>query len=43
MTSEEFAAEKWFDRLARGFRNLSKAQEPYLQQYYGENPRLQVV
>lgn len=43
MTSEEFAAGKWIDRLARGLVNLSKAQEPYLQQYYKENPRVHVL
>ena len=43
MTSERFAAGKWIDSLARGLRNLSKTQEPYLQQYYRENPRVHVL
>ena len=42
MTSEEFAVGKWIDSLTRGLRDLSKAQEPYLQQYYRENPRVHV-
>ena len=43
MTSEEFTAENWIDRLARALRNLAEAHEPYLQKYYRQNPRVHVV
>ena len=43
MTSEEFAAGNWIDRLARALRKLAEAQEPYLQEYYSKNPRVHVV
>ena len=43
MTSEEFAAENWIDRLAPALRSLADAQKPYLQGYYKENPRVHVV
>ncbi len=42
MTSEEFAAGDWIDRLAQALRDLSGAQEPYLQEYCRQNPRVHV-
>ena len=43
MTSMEFAAGNWIDRLAPALRKLAEAQEPYLQQYWQHNPREHVV
>ena len=36
----EFAAGDWIDRLARALRGLAEAQEPYLQEYWKQNPRV---
>ena len=38
MQSTEFGAEDWIERLARALGKLSAAQEPYLQEYYRQNP-----
>ena len=43
MTSEEFAAGNWIDRLAQVLRSLAEVQEPYLQKYCKQNPRVHVV
>ncbi len=43
MTSMEFAAGNWIDRLAPALRKLAEAQEPYLQEYWQHNPREHVV
>ena len=36
-------ARDWIDRLARALRPLAEAQEPYLQKYWEQNPRVHVV
>ena len=43
MTAGEFSADEWIDRLARALPGLAEAQEPYLQEYYRQNPRVHVV
>ena len=43
MTSEEFSAGNWIDRLARALHNLAEVQEPYLQESSRQNPRVNVV
>lgn len=43
MTSEEFVAENWVDRLAPALHKLAEAQESYLPEYYGRSRRLQIV
>ena len=43
MTAGEFSADEWIDRLARALPRLAEAQEPYLQEYYRQNPRVHVV
>ena len=40
MTMAEFAAGDWIDRLARALPGLAEAQEPYLQEYWKQNPRV---
>ena len=40
MTMTEFAAGDWIDRLARALPGLAEAQEPYLQEYRKQNPRV---
>ena len=40
---KEFEAGNWVDRLAPALRNLAEAQEPYLQEYYRQNPGARVV
>ena len=42
MTSEDFSAGNWIDRLARALPNLAEVQGPYLQKYYRQNPRVHV-
>lgn len=41
--SEEFMAADWIDRLARALDRLAEAQEPYLQKFWEQNPRVHVV
>ena len=43
MTAGEFSAEEWIDRLARALPGLAEAQEPYLQEYDRQNPRVHAV
>ena len=43
MTSGEFDARDWIDRLAATLPALEKAQEPYLQDYWQHNPREHVM
>ncbi len=43
MTAGVFSADEWIDRLARVLPGLAEAQEPYLQEYYRQNPRVHVV
>ncbi len=43
MTSEDFSAGNWIDRLARALPNLAEVQEPYLQESSRQNPRVHVV
>ena len=43
MTAEEFSADKWIDRLTKALPDLAKTQEPYLRQYYEDNPRVHSV
>ena len=38
MNSAAFAVEEWIDRLASALRKLAEAQEPYLKEYYRQNP-----
>ena len=40
MTMAEFAAGDWIDRLARALSGLAEAQEPYLQEYWKQHPRV---
>ena len=40
MTSEDFSAGNWIDRLARALPNLAEVQEPYLQESSRQNPRV---
>ena len=43
MQSTEFGAEDWIEGLARALGKLSAAQEPYLQEYYRQHPRVHDV
>ena len=43
MTAGEFSAEEWIDSLARALPGLAEAQEPYLQEYDRQNPRVHAV
>ena len=43
MTSEEFEAGGWIERLARALSELSEAQGPFLQDHWRHNPRERVV
>ena len=43
MTSEEFEAGGWIERLARALSELSEAQEPFLQDHWRHNLRERVV
>ena len=43
MTAGEFSADEWIDRLARALPGLAEAQEPYLQEYDRQNPRVHAV
>ena len=43
MTLEEFVAENWTDHLVSVLRSLAEVQEPYLQEYCRQNPRVHVV
>ena len=43
VTSDQFMATDWIDQLARTLGHLAKAQEPYLQKYWEQNPRVHVV
>lgn len=43
MTSDQFMATDWIDQLARTLGHLAKAQEPYLQKYWEQNPRVHIV
>ena len=43
MTSGEFVAEDWIDRLAPALARLAEAQEPFLQESYRHTPRVYVV
>ena len=40
MTVDEFSADEWVDRLAQALPKLAKAQEPWLQEYYGQPRRV---
>ena len=42
MKSEEFEAKGWTERLARALSDLSRAQEPFLQEYWRRTPRKNV-
>ncbi len=43
MKSEEFEAKGWTERLARALSDLSRAQEPFLQEYWQRTPRKYVL
>ena len=43
MKSEEFQAGAWIERLARALSGLSKAQGPFLKEFWQHNPRVNVV
>ena len=43
MNSAAFAVEEWIDRLASALRRLAEAQEPYLKDYYRQNPPTYVL
>ena len=43
MTIEEFEAGDWIDRLARALPGLAEVQEPYLEEYRKQNPRVHSV
>ena len=43
MTSGEFAAGDWIDRLAGALGKLAGAQDPFLQKYWEDHPRVHVV
>ena len=43
MNSAAFAVEEWIDRLASALRKLAEAQEPYLKEYYRQNPPTYVL
>ena len=43
MTTAEFAADEWLDRLAQALPGLAATQEPYLREYWEQNPRVHVV
>ena len=43
MTIAEFAAGDWTDRLAQALPGLAEAQEPYLREYWKQNPRVHSV
>ena len=43
MTSEEFEAGGWIERLARALSELSEAQVPFLQDHWRHNPRERIV
>ena len=43
MKSEEFNAGAWVERLARALPGLSKAQGPFLKEFWQHNPRKQVI
>ena len=43
MTAGEFSADEWIDRLAQALPGLAKVQEPYLQEYDRQNPRVHAV
>ncbi len=40
MTTEEFSANDWIDRLAQVLPDLAKKQNPYLREYHNHNPRV---
>lgn len=42
MTTSEFSAEDWIDRLTPALVNLAKVQVPYLEEYYNQNPSVHV-
>ena len=43
MKSEEFEAKGWIERLTRALSDLSRAQEPFLQEYWRRTPRKHVL
>ena len=43
MTIEEFEAGDWIDRLAQALPGLAEVQEPYLEEYRKQNPRVHSV
>ena len=43
MTSREFDADDWIDRVTTAVQALAQAQEPYLQAYWQHNPRKLVI
>ena len=43
MGTEEFSVDDWIESVALGLRKLAEAQEPYLQEYYRQNPRTYVM
>ena len=40
MTTGEFSADEWIDRLARALPGLAETQKPYLRRYQEQNPRV---
>ena len=40
MTTGEFSADEWIDRLAQALPGLAEAQKPYLRRYQEHNPRV---
>ena len=43
MNSSGFSVGDWIDRIAAALRNLAKTQEPFLQEYYKQNPPVHLV
>ena len=43
MTSGQFSAKDWIDRLAKALRDLANAHGPYLEEYYRRNPSVHTV
>ena len=43
MNSNRFAVAEWIDSLASALRKLAEAQEPYLKEYYRQNPPTYVL
>ena len=43
MNTNKFAVDEWIDSLASALRKLAEAQEPYLKEYYRQNPPTYVL